>query len=158
MQINCKMRLQQSIRCMQSHYFFYIYINKTEFVSVSQDFQNECRCSLVFFAAAPSPPPPTQAARNLPETTGPGQSQLPTGRPPLIGREVQATAGVSCDMMSHMRTTHGTYCHVDLQLLTELRSQHAYLYSQARFRWPITRLPQRASVEIFDIGVNNWIC
>ena len=92
--------------------------------------------------------------QNLPETTGLGQSQLPTGRPPLIGREAQVAAGASCDMTSHMRTPHGTCCHVDLQLLTELRSQHAYLYSQARFGRPITRLPQRAPVGKQRDGAN----
>ena len=39
-----------------------------------------------------------------------------------------------------MRATHGTCCHGEVQLLTELRSQHAYLYSQARFGQPITTL------------------
>ena len=100
-------------------YFICIYINKTEFSLVTifpshshyaaeglsgpHHAENECRCSLVFFTAAPSPPQPTQAARN--HRAGP--ITAPDGRPPLIGREVQAAAGASCDVMSHMRTTHG---------------------------------------------------
>ena len=42
----------------------------TEGLSGPHHAENECRCSLVFFAAAPSPPPPTQAARTCQKPPG----------------------------------------------------------------------------------------
>ena len=90
--------------------------------------------------------------QNLPETTGPGQSQLPTGG--CLSLVEMFRHWQVHPVTSHMRTTHGSCCHIDLQLLTELRSKHAYLYSQARFGRPITRLPQRAPVESRRDGVN----
>ena len=55
---------------------------------------------------------------------------------------------------SHMRSTHSTCCHAEVQLLTELHSKHADLYSQARFRRPITKAAQRAPVISKRDGAN----
>ena len=92
--------------------------------------ENECRCSLVFFATAPSPPP-TQAARTY---------QKPPGR---------ANHSSQREATSHwLRGSGGSRCILWHDVTHEDHSlTHAYLYSQSRFGRPITRLPQRAPVE-----------
>ena len=90
----------------------YIYINKPEFSFICHDFTSPlsltmqlrvCQALIMLRmnTAAPSPPPPTGDTHDwltLPEAARShraGQSQLPG--PPLIGREVAAATGASCD-------------------------------------------------------------
>ena len=99
---------------------------------------------------------PFSAWHRLPEparTHRPGPITAAYGRRPLIGREVQAAAGVPWRDVTHaLRSTHCTCCLAKVQLLTELHSKHADLYSQSRFRQPITNV----TIDIIDIFDLLW--